>query len=244
MSNIPNQLQNTYLRIEQACARFGRPADSVQLLAVSKTFDVDAIAKAVAAHQLAFGENYVTEGVTKIQHFAQQGHSLQWHMIGHIQSNKTQAIAQNFQWVHSVDRLKIAQRLSDQRPSSGVDLQVCLEVNVSGESSKSGVAPDEVRALVAKVVRLPRLKLRGLMCIPEATKDFEQQRQPFAMLRSLLEDLQKDGYDMDTLSMGMSDDLEAAIMEGATIVRVGRGIFGARDYSEQGVTQAKEKDGK
>ncbi|RUS65493.1 hypothetical protein CUZ56_02950 [Saezia sanguinis] len=233
MSDIPLQLHHIQQRIARACAQAGRSADQVQLLAVSKTFGTDAIAQAIAAGQLAFGENYVTEAVTKIQHFMSHAPSLQWHMIGPLQSNKTRAVAQHFQWVHSVDRMKIARRLSEQRPDSLDDLQVCLEVNVSAEQSKSGVMPEEVAAMAAEIVRLPKLKLRGLMCIPEPSTDPVAQRQPFALLRELLHDLQRAGHAVDTLSMGMSDDLEAAIQEGATIVRVGRAIFGQRDYGQK-----------
>lgn len=231
MNNIPFNLQSIQQRIAQACAQANRPANSVQLLAVSKTFNFNAITQAVCAGQTAFGENYVTEAVTKIQQSTSQYPHLQWHMIGSIQSNKTKAIAQHFQWAHSVDRFKIAQRLSDQRPQELPVLQVCLEVNVSKEASKSGLMPEEVKSVALEVMQLPRLQLRGLMCIPEPAEGLEAQRQPFAMLRQLLEDLQQVGLPLDTLSMGMSDDLEAAIMEGSTIVRVGRAIFGQRDYS-------------
>lgn len=230
MTTIVQQLHHTRERIALACARAGRAAADVQLLAVSKTFGADRIAEAVAAGQHMFGENYVAEGVAKIERFQSQNLALEWHMIGPLQSNKTRAVAQHFHWVHSVDRLKIAQRLSSQRPSGMANLQVCLEVNASGESSKSGVAPESIKNLARAVSQLPHLHLRGLMCIPEPCDDPDRQRLPFALLRELLEDLQRDGLAVDTLSMGMSDDLEAAILEGATIVRVGRGIFGSRHY--------------
>lgn len=233
MTAISYHLQSIRAQIVQICEQACRPSASVQLLAVSKTFGIEAIQEAVDAGQLAFGENYVAEGVTKIQHFVSQGLFLQWHMIGPVQSNKTRDVAQYFDWVHSVDRLKIAQRLSDQRPDDLAALQVCIAVNVSGQATKSGVKPEEVMALADAIAALPKLNLRGLMCIPEPSDRLEDQRKPFALLHSLWADLRKRGHPVDTLSMGMSDDLEAAILEGATIVRVGRGIFGARDYSHK-----------
>lgn len=232
MNDICLNLQNIQSRIAQVCEKINRSVHDVQLLAVSKTFGANAIAQAAVAGQRAFGENYVAEAVTKIQHFAEQSSELQWHMIGSIQSNKTKAIAQHFQWVHSVDRLKIAQKLSTYRPESLPNLQICLEVNVSNEVNKGGLAPEEVKAVALEVARLPRLQLRGLMCIPEPAVDFETQRRPFALLHELFLELQQAGLPLDTLSMGMSDDLEAAICEGSTIIRVGRGIFGARHYGK------------
>ena len=232
MNNTSQNLQTIQQRIAQACAKAGRSVREVQLLAVSKTFGLDAITLAISAGQMAFGENYVTEAVTKIQQLAPLYPYLQWHMIGSIQSNKTKTIAQHFQWVHSVDRLKVAQRLSGQRPQGLPELQICLEVNVSKQSSKSGLMPEEVKAVALQVAQLPQLKLRGLMCIPEPAEGINAQRRPFALLRQLQEDLQKAGLPLDTLSMGMSDDLEAAILEGATIVRVGRAIFGQRQYAK------------
>jgi pyridoxal phosphate enzyme (YggS family) len=185
----------------------------------------------VAAGQRAFGENYVQEGCDKAQRLAAAGHVLDWHFIGPIQSNKTRQVATWFDWVHSIDREKIAQRLSEQRDAEKGELNVCIQVNVSGEASKSGVAPDQVAALADAVARLPRLKLRGLMAIPEPTDDLALQRHRFAHLRQLLEELNAGGHALDTLSMGMSQDLEAAIAEGATdIVRVGTALFGARDH--------------
>ena len=230
MSNITQQLENIHSRIVKACEKCNRDAGQVQILAVSKTFGVNAISEAADAGQFAFGENYVTESVAKIQYFQASGKLLQWHMIGHIQSNKAKAVAQHFQWVHSVDRLKIAQKLSENRPDAMPELQVCLEVNVSAQATKGGIRPEEVSTLAAQLAVLPGLRLRGLMCIPEPAQGLSRQRQPFALLRSLLEDLQQKGHEVDTLSMGMSDDMEAAIMEGATIVRVGRAIFGERAY--------------
>lgn len=233
MNTISYHLQSIQARIVQICEQAGRSSDSVQLLAVSKTFGVEAIQEGIDAGQLAFGENYVAEGVSKIQHFMSQRGLLAWHMIGPIQSNKTRDVAQYFDWAHALDRLKIAQRLNEQRPDHLGALQVCIAVNVSGQASKSGIKPEEVMALAGAIAALPKLTLRGLMCIPEPADNLCDQRKPFALLRSLWEDLQKKGYPVDTLSMGMSDDLEAAILEGATIIRIGRGIFGARDYSHK-----------
>lgn len=233
MTNIAERLNEVRCRMAQACAAAGRPVSQVRLLAVSKTFGVEAVAKAIEAGQEDFGENYLPEGAEKVAYFAERGRSLQWHMIGPLQSNKTRMVAESFHWVHTVDRVKVAERLSEQRPAAMPDLEVCLEVNVSGEESKSGVTPEELPALAAAVMRLPHLQLRGLMCIPAPARELAAQRRPFAQLRGLMEDLQRAGYPLDTLSMGMSDDLEAAILEGATIVRVGRAIFGERHYAAQ-----------
>lgn len=230
MTLISYHLQQIQGRIIQACAAANRSVKDVHLLAVSKTFGKDAIQEAINAGQLAFGENYVAEGVSKIQHFHALNPLLQWHMVGHIQSNKTKDVALNFQWVHAIDRFKIAQRLNEQRPPELGKLQACIAVNVSGEKSKSGVKPEEVTALAAQIMSLPHIQLRGLMCIPEPAGELETQRKPFALMRFLLEELQRNGLPLDTLSMGMSDDMEAAIMEGATIIRIGRGIFGDRHY--------------
>jgi pyridoxal phosphate enzyme (YggS family) len=201
---------------------------SVTLLAVSKTMPAEAVREAHAAGQRAFGENYVQEGVETISALADLRAELQWHLIGPLQSNKTRVVAESFDWVHSVDRLKVAERLSAQRPAHLPPLQVCLQVNVSGEASKSGVAPAEVAALAAAVARLPGLRLRGLMSIPEPAADFEAQRPPHRALHALLQDLRRQGLQLDTLSMGMSADLEAAVAEGATLVRIGTAIFGGR----------------
>ena len=213
-------------RISRACEQSQRPPGSVTLVAVSKTFPAASVREAAAAGQRDFGENYLQEALAKMDELA--GLPLTWHFIGPIQSNKTRPIAERFDWVHSIDREKIARRLAEQRPAGLPPLQVCIEVNVSGEASKSGVAPAEVPALARIIAGLPQLRLRGLMAIPEPTPDETLQRSRFALLRSLKEDLVRDGLPLDTLSMGMSADLEAAIAEGATLVRVGTAIFGAR----------------
>ena len=205
-----------------------RPVRSVTLLAVSKTFGPEAVREAVAAGEHRFGENYVQEGVDKIAALADLRARLEWHLIGPLQSNKTRLVAEQFDWVHSVDRLKIAQRLSEQRPAHLAPLQLCLQVNISGEASKSGLAPAELPAVAQAVAALPRVVLRGLMAIPEPAADLEAQRAPHRALRELLAALQAQGLALDTLSIGMSADLEAAIAEGATIVRIGSAIFGAR----------------
>ncbi len=228
MSVIAANLQAVQQHVARTAQAVGRPINTIQLLAVSKTFSASAVEEAFNAGQRAFGENYVQEALDKIAALAHLRAALQWHMIGPIQSNKTRAIAEQFNWVHSVDRLKIAERLSAQRPQNLPPLQLCLQVNISGEASKSGVAANEVLALAHAIAALPRLQLRGLMAIPEPTATLEQQRQPFRALRLLLEQLNRDGLQLDTLSMGMSADLEAAILEGGTIVRVGSAIFGKR----------------
>jgi hypothetical protein len=226
MTTIANALQAVRQRIALAATAAGRPVAGIQLLAVSKTFPAAAVRQAYTAGQRAFGESYVQEAVGKVE--ALNDLPLKWHFIGPIQSNKTRPIAESFAWVHSLDRDRIADRLSAGRPSNLPDLQVCLQVNVSGEASKSGVAPEDLPALARYVQTLPRLKLRGLMAIPEPTDDPVKQRLAFVRLRQLLEQLNAEGFQLDTLSMGMSDDLEAAIAEGATIVRVGSAIFGER----------------
>ena len=213
----------------RACVLAQRGVDSVTLLAVSKTFDAAAVREAATAGQRAFGENYVQEALDKITALADLRAALEWHLIGPLQSNKTRVVAEGFDWVHSVDRLKIAQRLSEQRPANLPPLHVCLQVNISGEASKSGLAVAEVAAVAAEVARLPRLRLRGLMAIPEPAADSQAQRAPHRALRELLAAVNaQHGLALDTLSMGMSADLEAAVLEGATIVRVGSAIFGAR----------------
>jgi hypothetical protein len=211
-----------------ACRLAGRPAQSVTLLVVSKTFGSALVREAYACGERQFGENYVQEALDKIAALHDLRAELSWHLIGPLQSNKTRVVAEAFDWVHSVDRLKIAQRLSAQRPAYLPPLQVCLQVNISGEASKSGVKPEELPALAHAVAALPRLRLRGLMAIPEAAGTLEEQRRPHRALRELSEQLKSQGLAMDTLSMGMSADLEAAILEGATLVRVGSAIFGAR----------------
>jgi pyridoxal phosphate enzyme (YggS family) len=231
MSAIPDRLQAVENAIVAACREAGRAPGSVQLLAVSKTFGPEAVLAAAGAGQRAFGENYVQEGVDKVKALAiaLPETRLAWHFIGPIQSNKTRPIAEHFDWVHTVEREKIAERLSAQRPPALGPLNVCVQVNISGEASKSGVAPDEVAALAEAVARLPNLRLRGLMAIPEPADDFTAQRAAFAALRELYEPLRdRFGPGFDTLSMGMSADMRAAIFEGATIVRVGSAIFGRR----------------
>ncbi len=204
----------------------GRIPDDIGLLAVSKTFATERVREAAEAGQSAFGENYVQEGLAKIA--ALEGLGLEWHFIGPLQSNKTRPVAEHFTWVHGIERLKIAQRLSEARGTTQPPLQVCIQVNVSGEASKSGVSPDSTAELARAVATLPNLQLRGLMAIPEPTEDMALARRRFAMLRELRDALNKEGLALDTLSMGMSLDLEAAILEGATIVRVGTAIFGER----------------
>jgi len=201
---------------------------SVTLLAVSKTVPAEGVRAAFEAGERRFGENYVAEGVAKIAVLADLRERIEWHLIGPLQSNKTREAATHFDWVQSVDRLKIAQRLSDQRPAQLPPLNVCLQVNVSGEASKSGVAPGELPALAREVATLPRLALRGLMSIPEPTPDVVAQQRSHAVLRTLFEQLRSEGLALDTLSMGMTADLEAAVLEGATMVRIGTAIFGAR----------------
>jgi len=227
MTTIALNLQAARERIERAAERNGRAASEITLLAVSKTFPASYIEEAVNAGQRAFGESYAQEAVRKITALAHLG--LEWHFIGPVQSNKTRLIAEHFRWVHAIDREKIAARLNDAR-SEGLDpLDVCIQVNVSGEGSKSGIAPGEERRLAEAIAALPRLRLRGLMAIPEPTPDAGLQRRRYARLREMKEALAAAGHTLDTLSMGMSDDLESAIAEGATIVRVGTAIFGPRE---------------
>ena len=226
MTTIPGNLQHVRARIATACQRAGRGVEEVTLLAVSKTFGADAVRAAAAAGQRAFGENYIQEGVEKIAALRDLG--LMWHCIGPIQSNKTRLVAEHFDWVHTVDRLKIAERLSAQRPADRPPLNVCIQVNIDGGANKSGVAPCEALALARAVAALPQLKLRGLMSIPEIAPDFEAARAVHASARALFDQLNADGLGLDTLSMGMSDDLEAAIAAGSTMVRVGTAIFGSR----------------
>lgn len=225
MSTIANNIAKVATRIREAAQAAARNPDEVHLLAVSKTQPAEAIRQACQAGLHDFGENYLQEALEKQADLADL--PLTWHFIGPIQSNKTKSIAEHFDWVHSVDRLKIAQRLSDQRPESLPPLNICLQVNVSGEASKSGCEPQDVPQLAQAIAALPRLRLRGLMAIPEPTDDPTEQRAAFARLHHLQAELQ---MDLDTLSMGMSQDLEAAIAEGATWVRIGTALFGARDY--------------
>ena len=241
MITIPANLHAVNLRIAAACAAARRNPATVTLLAVSKTWPASAVREAAAAGQRAFGENYVQEALAKQAALADL--ALEWHFIGPLQSNKTRAVAENFVWVHSVERLKIAERLSAQRPAQLPPLNVCVQVNVSGETSKSGCAPEAATALCRAVAALPGLRLRGLMAIPEPGLDNEEKsahpkgtssgalvRRRFAVLHELLAVMNAAGLALDTLSMGMSHDLDDAIMEGATLVRVGTAIFGERQY--------------
>ncbi|HOY36940.1 MAG TPA: YggS family pyridoxal phosphate-dependent enzyme [Piscinibacter sp.] len=228
MATISSNIQQVRARIAQACDSARRPVQSVTLLCVSKTFGPDSVRAAHAAGERCFGENYVQEALDKIAALADLRESIEWHLIGPLQSNKTRVVAEQFDWVHSVDRVKIAQRLSEQRPAHLPPLQLCLQVNISGEASKSGLAPAEVSAVAQAVASLPRVVLRGLMAIPEPAGSLQAQRAPHRALRELLEELRAQGLPLDTLSMGMSTDLDAAILEGASIVRVGSAIFGAR----------------
>jgi pyridoxal phosphate enzyme (YggS family) len=231
MTAILSNLQATRQAIEQAAKSAHRNVTEVRLLAVSKTFPAAAVREAYAGGQVAFGENYLQEALDKMA--ALRDLPLEWHFIGPIQSNKTRPVAENFAWVHGVERLKIAERLSAQRPPLLPPLNICLQVNVSGEESKSGVAEDEVEQLAQEVARLPNLKLRGLMSIPAPAVDETAQRLPFARMRAIFGKLNGLGMGLDTLSMGMSHDYPAAIQEGATIVRIGTAIFGARNYGEE-----------
>ena len=226
MTTIEGNLQHVRARIATACAAAGRNVEDVTLLAVSKTWGADAVRAAWEAGQIAFGENYVQEAVAKIA--ALRDLPVQWHCIGPLQSNKTRLVAEHFDWVHTVDRLKIAERLSEQRPEALAPLNVCIQVNIDGGPSKSGVAPAEAPALAQAVAQLPRLRLRGLMTIPDITSDLIAARAIHSRARALFDQLNHEGLALDTLSMGMSADLEPAIAAGATMVRVGSAIFGAR----------------
>lgn len=226
MNDIATGLEDVRARIAAAAAAAGRAPETIRLVAVSKTRPETDIAAAADAGQREFGENHLQEALPKIA--ALRDRALVWHFIGPIQSNKTRDIAAHFDWVHSVDRLKIARRLSRQRPASAGPLNICLQVNIDMEATKSGVPPGEATALALEIAALPRLRLRGLMAIPAPTSNPAAQRRPFAALRELRDELTASGLTLDTLSMGMTDDLEAAITEGATVVRVGTAIFGAR----------------
>lgn len=226
MTNIESRLKSVINCIRKAEEKFGRPTDSVQLLAISKVHSIEKIRNANAAGQTHFGESYLQEALEKIRLLSDL--DLDWHFIGAIQSNKTKPIAENFNWAHGVGSAKIAQRLSEQRPDHLPPMNICLQVNISGEESKSGISPNTTMDIAKECIDLPGIKLRGLMAIPEYATDFEQQRLPFKKLRQLKEWLNQSGIDMDTLSMGMSGDMEAAIAEGATIVRIGTNIFGDR----------------
>ena len=232
MTTIAAKLQFVRQRIAAACTAAHRGVGEVQLLAVSKTFGPEAVREAHAGGQSAFGENYIQEAVEKIALLADL--PLQWHCIGPVQSNKTRLVAAHFDWVHTVDRLKVAQRLSEQRPEGKPALQVCIQVNIDGGPTKSGVAPGEVLALAREVVQLPNLRLRGLMTIPEPCDDFDGQFAVHRRARVLFDELRTQGLALDTLSMGMTADLEAAIAAGSTMVRVGTAIFGSRSKGAAG----------
>ena len=225
-TSVSANLAQVRKRIELACLSAERPANAVHLLAVSKTMPAQAVREAYAAGQVAFGENYIQEGVDKIASLADL--PLEWHCIGPIQSNKTKLVAENFAWVHSIDRLKIAERLSAQRPANLPALQICLQVNVDGGRNKSGVAPDDLLALAQAVAQLPHLQLRGIMTIPEPAENEAAARAVHRQAKDLFDGLKAAGLSVDTLSMGMTGDLEAAIAEGSTCVRVGTAIFGQR----------------
>ncbi len=228
ITTVASRLQAVKDRITRAARSVNRRPNEITLLVASKTHPAERVREAWLAGQTIFGENYLQEALAKMP--ALTDLPIEWHFIGPIQSNKTKRITENFAWVHSVDRVKIADRLTKDRPESLPPLQICLQVNVSGEASKSGVAPDELVQLAAHVVRLPRLKLRGLMAVPELTTATALQRSQFHMLWELFDQLKRSGYELDTLSMGMSEDMDIAIAEGATMVRVGTAIFGPRRY--------------
>ena len=229
MTTIARNLQDVRARIATACQLAGRNVEDVTLLAVSKTFGAEAVRAAAGAGQRAFGENYVQEGIDKIAQLRDL--ALEWHCIGPLQSNKTRLVAEHFDWVHTVDRLKIAERLSAQRPEGLAPLNVCIQVNIDGGPTKSGVAPADALALARAVAALPRLALRGLMTIPEPAPDFEAACAVHARARALFDQLNAEGLGLDTLSMGMSADLEAAVAAGSTMVRIGTAIFGVRARS-------------
>ncbi|PLR33710.1 YggS family pyridoxal phosphate-dependent enzyme [Chimaeribacter coloradensis] len=232
MSTIEHNLQDVRRRIAAAAAECGRDAKEITLLAVSKTKPASALEEAMAAGQRAFGENYVQEGVDKIQHFASHplAPELEWHFIGPLQSNKSRLVAEHFAWCHTVDRLKIATRLNEQRPAALPPLNVLIQVNISDEASKAGIAPAELPALAEAVAALPNLRLRGLMAIPAPESDYARQLAVFRKMADALAALQARHPQADTLSMGMTDDMPAAIAAGSTMVRIGTAIFGARDY--------------
>ena len=232
MNTVQDNLLNIKNEIEKIAKECGRDPNTIQLIAVSKTKPVEQITEAINAGQLAFGENYVQEGIEKIQYFEKNmpNNDLIWHFIGPLQSNKSKLVAEHFDWMHTIDRLKIAQRLSDQRPNHMAKLNVLIQVNISQEASKSGVKPEEVTDLVKQIVALPNLNLRGLMAIPEIENDYDKQLKVFTKMQQLLHSLQKNYPFMDTLSMGMSGDMPAAINAGSTMVRIGTAIFGARQY--------------
>lgn len=228
MATIASKLQLVQSRILQACLKVDRSPDGVVLLAVSKTFPAAAVREAFQTGQRRFGENYVQEALDKMAELADLRAQIEWHLIGPLQSNKTRVVAEHFDWVHTVDRLKIAQRLSEQRPAHLPPLQVCIQVNTSGEASKSGAAPQEALALAQAVMNLPRLTLRGVMALPAPTTDPALQKAELRSVRVVFDALQSSGIPLDTLSMGMSGDMEAAIEEGSSMLRVGTALFGNR----------------
>jgi PLP dependent protein len=236
MPSIKDHLSEVRDQLAQAAKASGRSPSDICLLAVSKTFPASDVRLAYDAGQRCFGENYVQEGIEKIAELSDLRDQIEWHFIGPLQSNKTKPVTENFDWVHSIDRLKIAQRLNDQRPKNLKPLNVCIQVNISGEESKSGMRPDEVLDLCLAISKMPMLRLRGLMSIPEPTEDKNKQKVAHHLLSNLLENLKKDPQlfnskaPLDTLSMGMSSDMIAAIQEGSTIVRIGTAIFGKRNY--------------
>ncbi|MFI8417935.1 YggS family pyridoxal phosphate-dependent enzyme [Serratia sp. NPDC078593] len=234
MSTIQQNLQDVRSRIDAAAKNCARAPEEVSLLAVSKTKPVAAIAEAIAAGQRAFGENYVQEGVDKIQYFSSQpeGAGLEWHFIGPLQSNKSRLVAENFAWCHTVDRVRIAQRLNDQRPSVLPPLNVLIQINISDEQSKSGIVLAELPPLAQALAAMPQLTLRGLMAIPAPESDYQRQLAVFQQMSDAFHALQQDYPQVDTLSMGMTDDMAAAIAAGSTLVRIGTAIFGARNYSQ------------
>ncbi|OCG07878.1 YggS family pyridoxal phosphate enzyme [Gilliamella sp. wkB178] len=232
MNSVPDNLLAIKNKIHKIAVECERDPNTIELIAVSKTKPVNQITEAINAGQLSFGENYVQEGVEKIHYFKQTMPDIPliWHFIGPLQSNKTKLVAENFDWMHTIDRLKIAQRLNDQRPANMTKLNVLIQVNISQEASKSGVAPDQVVELVKQIVNLPNLSLRGLMAIPEIENDFDKQLKVFKQMQQLLQSLQTDYPFMKTLSIGMTGDMQAAIVAGSTMVRIGTAIFGARQY--------------
>ncbi len=228
MQNIQERLAAIRAQISACEQHYGREPGSVRLLAVSKTKPVAAVLAACQAGQQCFGENYLQDALAKIQDPRLADRDLEWHFIGPLQSNKTRSVATHFHWLHSLDRLKIAQRINDQRPHGLAPLQVCLQIKLGDESTKSGLEPSEALALANAVAELPRLRLRGLMTLPPAYDSFEDQCKPFRELRLLFEQLRQAGHPLDTLSMGMTNDMQAAIAEGATLLRIGTAIFGPR----------------
>jgi pyridoxal phosphate enzyme (YggS family) len=228
--SIQSRLETVRSKINQAISDHARAENSVRLLAVSKTRTPDEITAALNCGQTCFGESYLQEALNKIEHLKDK--AIEWHFIGKVQSNKTKSIAENFDWVHSIDKLKHAQRLNDQRPDSKAPLNICLQINIDNEETKGGIKPEETADLIRQICKLPRLQLQGLMALPTPAQDLEAQRIPFRKLRELRDQLATDSLPLETLSMGMSGDIEAAIAEGSTMVRVGTAIFGPRNYKQ------------